>query len=63
MNAERVIDEARGFLKAIVVMCEPNTTMWINSFPMKGDFEASVVWYINEISESYTCTGKRNVTY
>jgi hypothetical protein len=63
MNATRVIDEARGFLNALRLQCPAETTMWINIFPMHGDFEASVTWYINKICADFECTAKRYVSY
>ncbi len=58
----RYIDEARGFLNALRFLGAPNTTLWINSFPISKDFEHTVEWYVNEIKDDFPCKTKCLIT-
>ncbi|MCU7843059.1 MAG: hypothetical protein KZQ93_04385 [Candidatus Thiodiazotropha sp. (ex Monitilora ramsayi)] len=54
----RYIDEARGFLNALRFLSTPNTTLWINKFPINRDFEHTVDWYVDEIKKDFVCKSK-----
>ena len=60
---EDVINEVRGFLNALRQLCDPHTTMWINSFKIRKNFETSVELYIEELGSDFSCKSIKYIQY
>jgi hypothetical protein len=63
MDFDHFINEARGFLNALRQLCEPRTTMWINSFKMQQNFESTVEWYIDSLGDDFICSSVEYIKY